>query len=519
MDLDALTLARWQFGATAFFHFIYVPLTLGLGILIAIIETLYLKTKKQVYSDLAMFLMKLFAINFAVGVASGLTMEFEFGTNWSEYSKLVGDIFGAPLALEGLTAFFLESTFIGLFLFGKGRVSDKVHAFSAWMVAIGGSLSALWILIANSWQQTPEGYRLVESPQGIKAELTDFLAAAWNHTTWIRFLHTVDAGFITAGFFVMGVMAFYLIKKRHVEFAKVGLKIALIFTTIASLIQILFGDLHGYLVAHHQPLKLAMFEGKFQTEKGSSLDLFGVIDQEHHQSRMIIKIPYLLSILSYHDPNAEVKGIDDLVKEYQEKAKEYESKIPVIKEKLAQATNPEEKQKLQDQLVEAKIKAHALNIKYEDLPSIALVFATFHLMVYLGFLFALIVLIALWKLKRGTLYNSKGFLWILLLSIPLPYIASELGWISTEVGRQPWIVYGILKTADAVSPVPAANVALSLTVFTIIYTILFIVFVYAMVRAINKGPNLSPSSPDYNTNAAGNVGVSTAFSQINKEGR
>ena len=487
--MDALTLARWQFGLTAFFHFIYVPLTLGLGFLIAIMKTLYIKTGDKRYDDLSMFFMKLFAINFAVGVATGLTMEFEFGTNWSEYSKLVGDIFGAPLALEGLTAFFLESTFMGIFLFGRGRVSEKIHLLSAWMVAIGGSLSALWILIANSWQQTPEGFKLVETPQGIKAELTDFLAAALNHTSIIRFLHTVDGGFITAGFFVMGITAFYLIKKKHVDLAKLGLKLSLIFTAIASTIQIVFGDIHGWLVAEHQPLKLAMFEGKFETEKCASLDLFGIVDQEKRESKMLLKIPCLLSILSYHNPNAQVKGVNDLINEYKHKAKEYESKVPLLEKKLKETNSKEEKEKIKTQLIEAKVKAKAMNISYEELPSIPLVFTTFHLMVYLGFYFAFIVLVGLWKLKKGTLYNSKGFLWILVLSIPLPFIANELGWISTEVGRQPWLVYEILKTADGVSFVPASNVALSLAVFVGIYTALFIIYIYTMVRAIAKGPN------------------------------
>ena len=509
--MDALTLARWQFGATAFFHFIYVPLTLGLGWLIAIMKYKYLKTGNKTYDDLAMFFMKLFAINFAVGVATGLTMEFEFGTNWSEYSKLVGDIFGAPLALEGLTAFFLESTFMGIFLFGKGRVSEKVHTFSAFMVAIGGTLSALWILIANSWQQTPEGYKLVETPQGMKAVLTNFLAAVWNHTSAIRFLHTVDGGFITAGFFVMGVSAFFLLKRRHVNFAKLGLKVGLIFTAIAATVQVVFGDIHGWLVAEHQPLKLAMFEGKFKTEKCASLDLFGIIDQEKHESKMLLKIPCLLSILSYHDPNAPVKGVDDLIKEYQQKAKYYASLIPVLEQKLKEAKTPEEMEKIKEQLIMAKVKAHSLNISYEDLPSIPLVFTTFHLMVYLGFFFVAVVLVGLWKLKRGTLYNSKGFLWLLVLSIPLPFLANELGWISTEVGRQPWIVYEILKTADGVSPVPATNVAISLTVFTIIYTILFIIYIYTMTRAIAKGPNI-PEEKETNAPTEPNPSFTTAFS-------
>ena len=504
--MDTLILSRWQFGLTAFYHFIYVPLTIGLGFLIALMKTRYLQTRNKQYDDLSMFFMKLFAINFALGVATGLTMEFEFGTNWSEYSKFVGDIFGAPLALEGLSAFFLESTFMGLFLFGRNRVSDKVHTFSAWMVAIGGTLSALWILIANSWQQTPAGYKIVETPQGFKAELTNFWEAVVNHSTVYRFLHTVDGAFITAGIFAMGVLAFYLIKRRYIEMAKTGFKFAATFTVIATIAQVIIGDLHGYEVAHQQPLKLAMVEGKFETEKCASLDLFGIIDQENKQSRMLLKIPCLLSFLSYHDFNAEVKGINDLIKEYQDKSREYASLIPVLEQKLQQAQTPEEKQKIKDQLAEAKVKAHAFNIKYEDLPSIPLVFTTFHLMVYLGFYFVLIALVGWWFAKRGTLEKHKGFLWLLVLSIPLPYMANLLGWMSAEVGRQPWIVFGMLLTRDGVSFVPATQVALSIAVFTTIYTIFFIVFLYLMFKTIGKGPNITTvkegSVPPVNPNPA-----------------
>jgi len=510
--MDVLTLSRWQFAFTAFFHFVYVPLTIGLSLLIALMKTWYLRTGNKHYDDLSMFFMKIFAINFAVGVATGLTMEFEFGTNWSEYSKFVGDIFGAPLALEGLTAFFLESTFMGLFLFGRGRVSEKVHTLSAWMVAIGSTLSALWILIANSWQQTPAGYRIVETAQGYKAELTDFLAAVINHSTIYRFLHTVNGAYITAGFFVLGVLAYYIIRKRNVEMAKTGFKFAAVFTLIATIAQVIIGDLHGYEVAHTQPLKLAMYEGKFQTEKGASLDIFAIIDQENKQATPIIPIPHLLSFLSYHDFNAEVKGIIPLIEEYQQKAKEYEQMIPVLEQKLQTATSEAEKQSIKDQLTEATVKSHAYNIKYEDLPSIFLVFTTFRIMVYLGFAFVLLAFIAYWKAKKGTLENSKGLLWILVLSIPLPYLAGLLGWISAEVGRQPWIVTGMLLTKNAVSYLPAEQVALSMAVFTTIYLILFGVFLYLMFKTVIKGPASSLASEPIPTTTP-NPSLTTTFSK------
>ncbi|SNZ11069.1 cytochrome bd-I ubiquinol oxidase subunit 1 apoprotein [Persephonella hydrogeniphila] len=497
--MDLLTLSRIQFGMTAFYHFLFVPLTLGLAFMIAILKTIYLRNKDERYDRLAMFLMKLFAINFAVGVATGLTMEFEFGTNWFTYSKFVGDIFGAPLAIEGLMAFFLESTFIGLFLFGKDRVSDRMHTFAAWMVALGSTLSALWILIANSWMQTPAGYKIVETPQGVKAVLTDFWEAVINHTTIFRFLHCVDAGYIVGGFFVMGIMAFYLLKNRETEIAKIGLKFSLIFTAIVSVLQIIFGDIHGYQVTHGQPLKMAMMEGKWETEKGASLDLFGIVNQEKQETKVILKIPYLLSILSYHDPKAEFKGIKELVQEYRQISEKAKEKIPVLEEKLRQLelnnAPKNEIEKLRSELALAKANARAYDINFKDLPSVALVFTTFHIMVYLGFFFAFITLWGLYLLKKGTIYTNKAFLWTVLLSIPLPYIATEFGWIAAEVGRQPWLVQGVLLTKDGVSFHPTGNVWFSLIFFTLIYTGIFIVFLYAMIKAVKKGPQSEKSQP------------------------
>ena len=520
--MDLLTLSRLQFGMTAFYHFLFVPLTLGLAFMIAILKTIYLKNKDERLDKLAMFLMKLFAINFAVGVATGLTMEFEFGTNWFEYSKFVGDIFGAPLAIEGLMAFFLESTFIGLFLFGKDRISDKMHTFAAWMVALGSTLSALWILIANSWMQTPAGYKIVETEQGVKAVLTDFFEAVLNHTTVFRFLHCVNAGYIVGGFFVMGIMAYYILRNKHTDIAKIGLKFALVFTALVSLLQIIFGDIHGYQVTHGQPLKMAMMEGKWESEKGASLDLFGVIDQEKQETKVILEVPYLLSILSYHDPNAEFKGIKDLVKEYQQIAQEAKAKIPVLEQKLAELEKSnapkEEIEKVKAELAMAKANARAYDITFEDLPSVALVFTTFHLMVYLGFYFVFLTLWGLFLLKRGKLFESKGYLWLLVLSIPLPWVATELGWIATEVGRQPWIVQGVMLTKDAVSfHVGATNVLFSFIFFLTIYTLIFIVFLYAMVKAIKKG--ISPDDQmkiGRAEGSTGNIANITAFSKTDK---
>ncbi|PMP78184.1 MAG: cytochrome ubiquinol oxidase subunit I [Sulfurihydrogenibium sp.] len=499
--MDLLLLSRLQFAFTSFFHFIFVPLTIGLSLFIAIIKTINLKKQDPRIDSIARFLMKVFAVNFAAGVASGLTQEFEFGTNWFDYSKFVGDIFGAPLAIEGLMAFFLESTFMGLFLFGEKRISRGMHTFAAWMVALGTTLSALWILIANSWMQTPAGFKIVETEQGIKAVLTDFFEAALNHTTIFRFLHTVDAGYITGGLFAMGVFAYFILKNRHVEASKIGFKYALIFTAITSTLQIIIGDTHGYQVAHYQPLKMAMYEGVWETEKGAPLVLLGVVDQEKQQTQAYIKIPYLLSILSYHDPHAEFKGIKDLVKEYQEKAQAYKQKAAELEAQLATAP-ADQQEKIKEELAFAKAQAKALDISFKDLPPVGLVFTSFHLMVYLGFFFAFFSLVGLYLLKKNKIFENKAYLWASILSIPLPFLAGNLGWISTEVGRQPWIVQGVLQTKDAVTLHPPENVALTLAVFFVIYTAIFVAFLVSMVKVIKKGLDEKETASEYGYGSA-----------------
>ena len=397
-----------------------------------------------------------------------------------------------------------------------------MHTFSAWMVALGSTLSALWILIANSWMQTPAGYKIVETEQGVKAVLTDFFEAALNHTTIFRFLHCVNAGYIVGGFFVMGIMAYYILRNKNIEIAKIGLKFALIFTALVSLLQIIFGDIHGYQVSHGQPLKMAMMEGKWETEKGASLDLFGVINQEKRETKVLLEVPYLLSILSYHDPNAEFKGIKDLIKEYQQIAQEAKAKIPVLEQKLAELEKSnapkEEIEKVKSELAMAKANAKAYNISFEDLPSVSLVFTTFHLMVYLGFYFVFITLWGLWLLKRGKLFESKTYLWLLVLSVPLPWIATEFGWIATEVGRQPWIVQGVMLTKDAVSfHVGTTNVLFSFIFFLTIYTLIFIVFLYAMIKAIKKGVSSDDQMKIGKASSTdGNIANITAFSKTDK---
>ncbi len=461
--MDSVLLARIQFALTAMYHFLFVPITLGLSLILAIIWTKWATEeddeKRLLYERMGKFWTTLFAINFAAGVVTGIVLEFEFGTNWSEYSKTVGDIFGAPLAIEAIFAFFLESVFLGVLLFGRDRVSPKFYAFSAWMVALGTNLSALWILVANSWQQTPKGFYL---ENGV-ARLKSFLEAVINYSTPFRFSHMFLAGVITGAFFVAGISAYYLLKRRHLDFAKESFKLAVIIGMVASLLQIIVGDLHGYQVAKTQPLKLAMAEGKWETEKGAGLEILPGIE-----------IPKLLSILAYHDPEAKVYGIHDLVKVYQKIAKGEEvsdDELPHLWLDPRQFKGRE-----------------SLYITEEDLPPTWIPFWSFRGMVFLGVFFALISSLGFFYILRNDIEKRKLLLRLFVISIPLPIIANILGWVLAEVGRQPWVVYYILKTKDAASPLPAGQILTSIIIFSTIYWIVFLMFLGLMVYKVKKGP-------------------------------
>ena len=431
--MEALFLSRMQFAVATLFHFLFVPLTLGLSFLLAIMETLYLKTGDEEYKRMAKFWGKIFGINFVVGVVTGLTLEFQFGTNWAGHSKYVGDIFGSILAIEATVAFFVESTFVALWFFGWKRLSPKVHAACIWLVAIASNMSAYWILVANSWMQHPVGYTI----QGGRAELADFWAIVTQPFAILTYLHAVIAGSLVAGFFVMGVSAYHLLRKSHVSFFTRSFRIALIWTLIFSVAQVIEGDMHGRLVAATQPEKLAAMEAQWETMKGAPFAML-LIPSEAQERNIVdaIQIPKFLSYLAKNDWNAEIRGLKSWPK--------------------------------------------------EDRPPVTLVFWAFRLMVGLGFLFVLIAFVGM--LKRKKLESSPWVLKIMLYTIPLPYIASELGWIVTEVGRQPWIVYGVLRTSDAVSPIAGYQVAISLTAFIVLYSLLGLIAVFLMVKAAKKGP-------------------------------
>lgn len=434
--MEAVFLARLQFALTIGFHFIFPPITIGLAWLLVIIEGLGWKKKSEIYQSAGKFFAKLLALNFAVGVATGIVMEFQFGTNWSEYSKFVGDIFGAPLAAEGVFAFFLESGFLGLYLFGRNRVSKSVHWFSIFMVAVGSTISAFWILVANSWQQTPAGYII----QNGRAELTNFWNAVFNPSTLIRFFHTVDAALITGAFFVAGIAAYSIYKNRHLEVSKAALKVAVIFGLVASMLELFpFGHEHAKQVAETQPAKFAAIEGLYTTQDGAPLVLFGYPEDRPPKLRAPIEIPGLLSWMAFGNPDAKIVGLDEFPK--------------------------------------------------DERPPLWLTFVSFHNMVILGIYFILLMLWTTWLLYKKKLWDSKKLLRILTWSIPLPVIACQLGWIAAEVGRQPWIVYNLLLTKDAVSvTVPAGEILLSMIIFGLIYLLLGILYIYLMVKKIKHGP-------------------------------
>jgi cytochrome d ubiquinol oxidase subunit I len=431
--MDVLMLSRLQFAGATFFHFLFVPLTLGLSILIAIMETMFVRTGDEDYRRMARFWGKIFIINFAVGVVTGITLEFQFGTNWSRYSKYVGDIFGSLLAIEATLAFFLESTFLAVWIFGWKRLSPKLHCVCIWLVAFASNLSALWILIANAWMQHPVGFVLRNG----RAELSNFLAVVTQPFAFQIFFHTVSGAYILAGFFVMGVSAYHLLRKQETAFFKKSFRIALTFSLIFALAEVVQGHIHGAEVAKIQPTKLAAMESLWNTQADAPMYLFLIPDAKGERNSVEFgKIPGALSMLAYHSSGATVKGLKDFPK--------------------------------------------------EDRPPVALTFVAFRVMVGLGFLFVLLTVVG-W-FKRRKLEASPGYLKLMLYAIPLPYIALQAGWIVTEVGRQPWIVYGMMRTKDAVSPIATSQVAISLAAFILVYSTLGVIAFYLMAKQARRGP-------------------------------
>jgi cytochrome d ubiquinol oxidase subunit I len=446
--MDAALLARIQFALTISFHYIYPPLSIGLGLCLVAMETMWLKTRNEHYRAMARFWGKIFGLTFAIGVATGIVMEFEFGTNWERYSRYVGDVFGSALAAEGIFAFFLESGFLAIVLFGWRRVKPLTHWFATLMVCLGAHFSALWIIVANSWMQTPAGYHIVDGPNGPRAEITDFWAVVFNPSSLDRLSHTLVGAWSAGAFLLLSVGAWYLLKKRNEAFAKSSIKVGLCVALAASLLSLKTGSDSAELVAQYQPTKLAAMEGHFEASAPAAMYLFGWVDQDRGVTHGVA-IPGMLSWLVSGDASTPVQGLNAFPR--------------------------------------------------KDQPPANVVFQGYHLMITIGIALILVALVGVFGWARGWLWRSRVFLWILVVAVLLPQIANQIGWMTAEVGRQPWIVWHLMRTGDAFSTVVSAgNIVISLVLFTLVYVMLLGVFLFMLNHKIHHGPE-DVHSEEYET--------------------
>jgi cytochrome d ubiquinol oxidase subunit I len=512
IDLTLVDWSRAQFALTAVYHWLFVPLTLGLSFILAIMETIYVKTGKEEWKRITRFWMTLFGINFAIGVATGIILEFEFGTNWSNYSWFVGDIFGAPLAVEGILAFFLESTFVAVMFFGWNKVSKKAHLTSTWLVAIGANLSALWILVANSWMQNPVG--MIFNPETARNEMVNFWAILFNPVAVDKFLHTISSGFLLASMFVLGISSWFLIRRREELLARRSILIAAIFGLLSSLMVAYTGDASARTLSEVQPVKFASMEALNEGKTNAGLIAIGILkDSDKKIGERVVKdfvfkieIPGLLSVLTGGTNDAYVQGITDHVLGNEKRG------IMSVAEKMERGKyarnillDYKSARVIKDTAKLDSIKMMFRNIDFQNsyfryfgyasidkpedvIPKVSVTFYSFHLMVLLGFLFIMIFAMALYLLFKTNLSESRWFLWIAFLSIPLPYLASELGWILTEMGRQPWIIQDMMPVSTAVSQISSGTVITTFILFAVLFTVLLISEISIMIRQIKTGP-------------------------------
>jgi cytochrome d ubiquinol oxidase subunit I len=501
---EAVDLARLQFAITAMYHFLFVPLTLGLSFILAIMESVYVMTGKQIYKDMVKFWGKLFGINFALGVATGLTMEFQFGTNWSYYSHYVGDIFGVPLAIEGLMAFFLESTLIGLFFFGWERLSKLQHLSVTWLVALGSNLSALWILIANAWMQHPVGAEF--NFETMRMELTNLGEVFLNPVAQVKFVHTVSAGYVTGAVFVLAVSSYYLLKKRDIEFAKRSFTIAASFGLASALSVIVLGDASGYEVGDVQKTKLAAIEAEWNTEAPpAAFTLIGFPDQENMKTDYAIKIPAVLGLIATHSVDEPVIGLKDLIKQHEARIRRGIVAYGLLQKLKSGKASEQDRLQFKDykhdlgyglllkrfvssgnpaDATEADIKQAA----QESIPQVAPIFWAFRIMVGAAFVMLTVFGLAFFYSAKHKIVNATWLHKSALLILPLPWIACETGWFVAEYGRQPWSIAGILPVNLSASSLPASEVAGSLTALIVFYSALLVAEMYLMLRFTKQGP-------------------------------
>jgi cytochrome d ubiquinol oxidase subunit I len=492
-DPSLVDWSRAQFALTAIYHWLFVPLTLGLSFIIAFMETLYVKTGIEEWKRITKFWMTLFGINFAIGVATGIILEFEFGTNWSNYSWFVGDIFGAPLAVEGIMAFFIESTFIAVMFFGWNKVSKKFHLVSTWLTAIGANLSALWILVANSWMQYPVGMHF--NPDTVRNEMTSFWEVLFSPVAINKFLHTVLSGYIVAAVFVIAISSWYLLKKREVRFAKLSMVVAAVFGMVMSVLIILTGDQSARLMANHQPMKFAAMENLYEGKRKAPLVVFG---KEDFVTK--IEIPNFLSSMAFLDKNAYVPGIKELTQGNQEfKIMSVDEKIAKGKVAIQALRDYTNAKKASDApALSSSLSILNENYKYfgygnltnssQTVPPVKLTFYSFRFMVALGFWFVILFIIAVTLIMKNRIENNKWFLRAALISLPLAYLASQFGWIVTEVGRQPWVIQDLMPSFTAVSNINVGSVKITFVLFAVTFTILLIAEIKIMVKQIKIGP-------------------------------
>jgi cytochrome d ubiquinol oxidase subunit I len=512
VDLSLVDWSRAQFALTAIYHWLFVPLTLGLSFIIAIMETIYFRTGNEEWKRLTRFWMTLFGINFAIGVATGIILEFEFGTNWSNYSWFVGDIFGAPLAVEGILAFFIESTFVAVMFFGWNKVSKKSHLISTWLVAIGANLSALWILVANAWMQNPVG--MAFNPETARNEMIDFWAVLFNPVAVDKFLHTISSGFLLASMFVLGISSWFLLRKREELLARRSILIAGVFGLLSSLMVAYTGDASARTLSKVQPVKFASMEALYDGKNNAGLIAIGILKNSDKKiGEKIIKefafkieIPGLLSVLTGGDRDAYVQGIKDNVwgneqrgiMSASEKIKRgrFASDILLDYKKAGTANDKELLDRIKGVFLEKEFHSEYFRYfgyssiaKPEDvIPNVSVSFYSFHLMVILGFLFIMIFSAALYFLFNGKISDRRWFLWIALFSLPLPYIAGELGWILTEMGRQPWIIQDLMPVSKGVSQIKTGSVITTFILFGVLFTVLLVSEISIMVKQVKTGP-------------------------------
>ncbi|WP_130834425.1 cytochrome ubiquinol oxidase subunit I [[Erwinia] mediterraneensis] len=501
--LDIVELSRLQFALTAMYHFLFVPLTLGMAFLLAIMETVYVLSGKQIYKDMTKFWGKLFGINFALGVATGLTMEFQFGTNWSYYSHYVGDIFGAPLAIEGLMAFFLESTFVGLFFFGWDRLSKGQHLAVTWLVALGSNLSALWILVANGWMQNPVASHF--NFETMRMEMVSFAGLVLNPVAQVKFVHTVAAGYTTGAMFIMGISAWYLLKGRDITFAKRSFAIAASFGLAAVLSVIVLGDESGYEMGDVQKTKLAAIEAEWETQPAPApFTLFGVPDQETQENRYAIQIPYLLGLIATRSVDTPVTGLKALLAQHELRIRNGMQAYALLNELRAGSQDPAVREAFEaskqdlgyglllkrytDKVTDAS-EAQIQQAAQDSIPRVAPLYFAFRIMVLCGVLLLGIITLAFWSVIRNRIGNNRWLLKAALWGIPLPWIAVEAGWFVAEYGRQPWAIGEVLPTAVANSSLTVSDLLFSMTLICGLYTLFLVAEMYLMIKFARRGPS------------------------------